>query len=1174
MPSSRVSTIASGKTWLEGTGNPDPNNGTMNNYYLDKSVGNVFLKTAPTTWTLVGNMSPAEISGKWSSGSGAPDENIGTVGDFYLDIDSGLVYEKTDETTWTFRADLTPPGATGVWTSGSGAPASGLGNVGDFYLDLTASQVYEKTDETTWTQRQISATVAGGIWHVGTAAPSSSLGSIGDFYLNTANGDVYEKTDGTTWTVRGDLSPTIVGIWHSGSGAPDSELGNVSDFYLDTSSGEILEKIGVNAWTTRGDITNSSGGSVGDFPNADHIVDTNISIATAENIKDAYGYQIPVGNKILLTKQSNDSENGLYIVNSYSSYTINFISNINTLLNSYVFSAATISNGLLEIESFFSPINTIDTGYHSDFIFQGPESGTVYYSDNCLIIEGRVASGTEYVWLALIFNNPVDIYNINLSDRSTWDSMNDIWTVSNNSIERSPVSLSPMYNTTIITPTSITRAPGANSSSDFLEHKKCLAQGVVFRYEGISNPTLGASQILFKEFSLLHEYIATKDTYLGDIINKKIILNSGNDIFIDNILDSDIHVYDSKITIAGNIKNSKIYIYYSENVSVDALLLAFDNPSAANFENTDFSLLNASEYGVTVSFNCEVNFNKCRWINGIIGDNGFFNIYFNQIVSFNYCDIQSKKDSFVANLGIYFRYSSVNIKLFLPNNTLVYSLKSILSIPEYEAQKGGSLEAYESDINIFKHRIFNTNSFYFSVNTSKLFISNMTSYSTAAVYMYASNSYVEIEYLLVARALEWTPPSVGSTIFIKSLAPTSQSLSKIPAGSFNILFANNRITYDRPPFYRTSTDGYTISSLNKEYAPFRNKIVNGAMRFFSRKSGSAIIPVDGEFHADKWYYKMTSSSLFSSEQSTDVPTYNLSGVDTLFSNSLKITSQGIYSPTGLDTFAIVQAIEGTLLADCARGVDKIGSGIGGLVLSFWVKCSKTGTYGGSLFNPLANRSFPFSFSVTSTWKFVSIYIPNDSDTYDLTRDTNTGYRLFIALGVGSNYVASSGSWTTGEYRSGAATHIFTATNITFNVTGVQLEIARLPPTTYASPYELLPYTIERELCDRYCVVYGGSSVNEIMPFLCVNNGSGGQAAYLSNHRFRSDASISLSNANDFAIFDGNTSIALSSWSSILNSSTMPAISMNFSSASVAGKQIWLKANNTINARCIISSENL
>lgn len=51
---------------------------------------------------------------EWLAGSGAPDGTLGKVGDWYLDSVTGDVYEKTADTTWTPRANIAGPrGATG-----------------------------------------------------------------------------------------------------------------------------------------------------------------------------------------------------------------------------------------------------------------------------------------------------------------------------------------------------------------------------------------------------------------------------------------------------------------------------------------------------------------------------------------------------------------------------------------------------------------------------------------------------------------------------------------------------------------------------------------------------------------------------------------------------------------------------------------------------------------------------------------------------------------------------------------------------------------------------------------------------------------------------------------------------------------------------------------------------
>ena len=124
---------------------------------------------------------------KWFSQSGAPAGGTGIVGDWSLDTATGDIYEKTATSTWTLRGNIRgpqgiqgatgatgpqgpqgndgatgltgatgPTGATGqaeVWYSGAGAPSGATGAVGDWYLNTSNGDVYEKTGVSTWTQR-------------------------------------------------------------------------------------------------------------------------------------------------------------------------------------------------------------------------------------------------------------------------------------------------------------------------------------------------------------------------------------------------------------------------------------------------------------------------------------------------------------------------------------------------------------------------------------------------------------------------------------------------------------------------------------------------------------------------------------------------------------------------------------------------------------------------------------------------------------------------------------------------------------------------------------------------------------------------------------------------------------------------------------------------------------
>lgn len=104
-----------------------------------------------------GSQGPAGTPGeKWFSGSGAPAGATGIVGDWYLDTASGDVYEKTAASTWTVRGNIRgPQGLQGI--QGPQGPA---GSAPAYVTSLPGSptdglEVYYAADATT-----------GVVWHL------------------------------------------------------------------------------------------------------------------------------------------------------------------------------------------------------------------------------------------------------------------------------------------------------------------------------------------------------------------------------------------------------------------------------------------------------------------------------------------------------------------------------------------------------------------------------------------------------------------------------------------------------------------------------------------------------------------------------------------------------------------------------------------------------------------------------------------------------------------------------------------------------------------------------------------------------------------------------------------------------------------------------------------------
>jgi hypothetical protein len=236
---------------------------------------------------------------------------------------------------------------------------------------------------------------------------------------------------------------------------------------------------------------------------------------------------------------------------------------------------------------------------------------------------------------------------------------------------------------------------------------------------------------------------------------------------------------------------------------------------------------------------------------------------------------------------------------------------------------------------------------------------------------------------------------------------------------------------------------------------FKNRIINGAMMIDQRNAGASVTPINAQFLVDRWQAIQTASSKYSAQQNAGSVTPPVG-----FSNYLGITSLSAYAVTSSDSFNIRQAIEGFNCADLAWGTASAAT----VTLSFWVRSSLTGTFGGSLRNNAADRSYPFSYAINAanTWEQKSITISGDTSGTWLTNN-GVGILLGFGLGVGSTISGTAGAWAAGSFVSATgATSVVGTSGATFYITGVQLEKG-----STATSFDFRPYGTELSLCQRY-----------------------------------------------------------------------------------------------------------
>jgi hypothetical protein len=209
---------------------------------------------------------------------------------------------------------------------------------------------------------------------------------------------------------------------------------------------------------------------------------------------------------------------------------------------------------------------------------------------------------------------------------------------------------------------------------------------------------------------------------------------------------------------------------------------------------------------------------------------------------------------------------------------------------------------------------------------------------------------------------------------------------------------------------------------------------------------------------------------WSEEGATDAAVYTITQSTTVpsgqgFAKSFKVDCTTADTSVDANNIQYVgTAIEGQNLQYLKYGTSSAEN----MVLSFWVKSNKTGTYGVALINnESTEKLYSQTYTILSadTWEKKTLsYVGDTSNGFDNDNGNSLLIQWYLVAGSGKTSGSSQtwGSNTQANRAAGQTVNLADSTANEWFITGIQLEAG-----TTASDFEFLPYDVNRDRCYRY-----------------------------------------------------------------------------------------------------------
>jgi len=327
-----------------------------------------------------------------------------------------------------------------------------------------------------------------------------------------------------------------------------------------------------------------------------------------------------------------------------------------------------------------------------------------------------------------------------------------------------------------------------------------------------------------------------------------------------------------------------------------------------------------------------------------------------------------------------------------------------------------------------------------------------------------------------------------------------------------------------------------------------------------RNAGASVTATGFNYTVDRWFADVSVTSKFTVQQNAGSVTPPAG-----FTNYLGVTSTATTSLAAGDYYTIGQIIEGFNAADLDYGKSTAKT----ITVSFWVRSSLTGTFGGVLRNGNGTLGYPFTYtiSVSNTWEQKSITVAGPTTGTWLTTNGN-GLGLQFGLGVGTTYSTTAGSWQAGNFLGATGAVSVVGTNgATFYITGVQLEKG-----STATSFDYRPYGTELALCQRYFISYGGTANYERMGGGSTSTTTVAYPAIAFPVEMRTGPSVGYSSLANLALYTGSAVNTITALAIDQAATKVTTLNATVASGLTIGQFVQILANNTSSARLTFSAE--